>query len=46
MDIKEDTLKQILIKDFAEQYNTKEKVEKKIKNGKKQVKKKIKKMDV
>lgn len=46
VDIKEDTLKQILIKDFAEQYNTKEKVEKKIKNGKKQVKKKIKKMDV
>jgi len=46
VDIKEDTLKQILIKDFAEQYNTKEKVEKKIKNSKKQIKKKIKKMDV
>lgn len=46
VDIKEDTLKQILIKDFAEQYNTKEKVEKRIKDSKKQLKKKIKKMDV
>ncbi len=46
VDIKEDTLKQILIKDFAEQYNTKEKVEKRIKDSKKQLKKKIRKMDV
>lgn len=46
VDIKEDTLKQILIKDFAEQYNTKEKVEKKIKDSRKQLKKKIRRMDV
>ena len=35
VDIKEDTLKQILIKDFAERYNTKEKVSSKIKKKQK-----------
>ena len=45
VDVKEDTLKQILIKDFAERYNTKEKVSTKIKIKQKQIKKKVKKMD-
>ncbi|MBQ3409013.1 MAG: diadenylate cyclase CdaA [Clostridia bacterium] len=45
VDIKEDTLKQILIKDFAEIYNTKEKVGNKIKNRKINIKKKIKKVE-
>lgn len=40
VDVQEETLKQILIKDFAEVYNTKEKVGKKIKNRKKKIKRK------
>ena len=45
VDIKEDTLKQILIRDFAEIYNTKDKMGNKIKDKQKQFKKKIKKVE-
>lgn len=46
VDISEDELKQILIKDFAEIYNTKDKVSQRIKSQRKTIKKKVKKMDL
>ncbi len=45
VDIKEETLKQILIKDFAELYNTKEKVENKFKGKIKKNKSKVQKVE-